>query len=192
MGRLFDAVASIISLRDFNRYEAQAAIELESLASRFAADGAYPFELADSADGLPIAIDVRPMIRAIAADVARGTGAGQIARRFHSTLVDVVAATCQRLCEATGIEAVALSGGVFMNALLTAETVARLSADGLRVYRHRLVPPNDGGICLGQLAIAAARLGQTGGDAKHSQTIPTRPSADRKRNSECASAYPVG
>ena len=184
-------MASIIALRDFNRYEAQAAIELESLASRVAADGAYPFELAGSADSPPIVIDTRPLIRAIAADVARGTGTGQIARRFHSTLVDVVAATCRRLCEATGIEAVALSGGVFMNALLTAETVARLSADGLRVYCHRLVPPNDGGICLGQLAIAAVRLRQTG-DIRHLATISTLPSADQKRKSECVSAYPVG
>ena len=73
-------------------------------------------------------------------------------------MVEVLAAVCERLLQATGLWAVVLSGGVFLNALLTAEVSARLGAAGFRVYRHRLVPPSDGGLSLGQLAVAAARL----------------------------------
>jgi hydrogenase maturation protein HypF len=71
-------------------------------------------------------------------------------------LVDLLATVCGRIRQTTGIEAVVLSGGVFLNALLTAELSARLGGEGFRVYRHRLVPPNDGGLSLGQLAVAAA------------------------------------
>jgi hydrogenase maturation protein HypF len=73
-------------------------------------------------------------------------------------MVEVIAAVCARLRAKTGLDVVALSGGVFMNAILTAEVSRRLHADGFRVLRHRLAPTNDGGLCLGQLAIAAASL----------------------------------
>jgi hydrogenase maturation protein HypF len=81
-----------------------------------------------------------------------------IARRFHSTLVEMIAAVCGQLRQASGLGAVVLSGGVFLNALLTSEVSARLGGEGFRVYRHRLVPPNDGGLSLGQLTIAAAQM----------------------------------
>jgi len=100
-------------------------------------------------------VDTRPLIRAVAEDATRGVGAALLARRFHSTLVALIADVCGRLRQATGIGAVVLSGGVFLNALLTREVSARLGADGFRVYRHRLVPPNDGCLSLGQLAVAA-------------------------------------
>jgi hydrogenase maturation protein HypF len=151
-GRLFDAVASLAGVRDRVSYEGQAAIELEWLATEIAPDGAYPFDLG----GDPLVIDTRPLIRAVVADVSRGVGAALVARRFHSTLVELIAEVCSRLRAATGIDAVTLSGGVFLNALLTQEVSRRLAADGFRVYRHRLVPPNDGGLSLGQLAVAAA------------------------------------
>jgi hydrogenase maturation protein HypF len=97
----------------------------------------------------------------VAEESTRPVGAALIARRFHSTLVDLIAQVCGRLRKVTGLEAVVLSGGVFLNTLLTAEVSARLLEDGFRVYRHRLVPPNDGGLSLGQLAIAAALLSES-------------------------------
>ncbi len=154
MGRLFDAVAAVAGVRRAVRYEGQAAIELEGLATGVAPDGVYPFELGD---GSPLVIDTRPLIAAVAAESRRGRPAPLIGRRFHSTLVEIVAQVCARLGAASGLATVALSGGVFLNALLTREVGARLERDGFRVYRHRRVPPSDGGLSLGQLAIAAAQ-----------------------------------
>jgi hydrogenase maturation protein HypF len=81
-----------------------------------------------------------------------------MARRFHSTLVEIVSDICSRVMKTTGIYNVVLSGGTFMNELLTVEVDDRLTRQGFRVYRHRLVPPNDGGLCLGQLVIAASQM----------------------------------
>jgi hydrogenase maturation protein HypF len=149
-GRLFDAVAALAGVRDRVAYEGQAAVELEALATGSASDGAYPFAVSDA----PFVIDTRPIIAAVAEEVDRGVEAACIARRFHSTLVDLIAAVCVRIREATGFSAVVLSGGVFLNALLTHEVTERLQSLEFRVYRHRLVPPNDGGLSLGQLAVA--------------------------------------
>src|SRR5262245_4389849 len=126
-------------------------MELEWLASPVKTDGGYPFEVRERI------VDTRPLIRSVLEDIQKGTGAGIVARRFHSSVVGGIAAVCGGVRRDTSIEAVVLSGGVFMNLLLTCETVERLTGDGFRVYRHRLVPPNDGGLSLGQLAIAAAR-----------------------------------
>jgi hydrogenase maturation protein HypF len=158
-GRLFDAVAALAGVRDRVSYEGQAAVELEWLATESVPDCTYPFELSlpDETEA-PLIVDTRPLIRAVAEEAASGVSATLIARRFHSTLVALIALVCDRLREATGIETVVLSGGVFLNALLTREVNTRLNRDGFRVYRHRLVPPNDGGLSLGQLAVAAARL----------------------------------
>jgi hydrogenase maturation protein HypF len=159
VGRLFDAVASLAGVRDRVSYEGQAAVELEALASETAPDTSYPFALEEAREGEPpadvIVVDTRPLILAVVRDASGGTGAARIARRFHSTLVEVIAAVCDRLRGETGLESVVLSGGVFLNALLTSEANARLAAAGFRVYRHSLVPPNDGGLSLGQLAVAA-------------------------------------
>jgi hydrogenase maturation protein HypF len=162
-GRLFDAVAALAGVRDRVSYEGQAAMELEWLATGMPADGTYPFELEETQEGDPpeavLVVDTRPLVRAVADDAGKGVAAARIGRRFHSTVVEIIAAVCDRLRQATGLGAVVLSGGVFMNALLTSEVSARLRADGFRVYRHRLVPPNDGGLSLGQLAVAAAQSG---------------------------------
>jgi hydrogenase maturation protein HypF len=157
-GRLFDAVAVLAGLSGRVSYEGQAAIELEWLATGVAVDRIYPFRI-DSAGGgeSPLVVDTRPLICSVAEESSRGEEPALIARRFHSTLTDLIAAVCGRLRQTTGIAAVVLSGGVFLNALLTSEVMARLAADGFRVYRHRLVPPGDGGLSLGQLAVAAAR-----------------------------------
>jgi hydrogenase maturation protein HypF len=159
VGRLFDAVAALAGVRIRTSYEGQAAMELEWLASGVAPDGLYPFDLLPRQEGHPpqstLLVDTRPLIRAVAQDVSAGTEAALIGRRFHSTMVALIAAVCDRLREETGLEAVVLSGGVFMNALLTCEVSERLSAGGFRVYRHQRVPPNDGGLSLGQVAVAA-------------------------------------
>jgi hydrogenase maturation protein HypF len=164
-GRLFDAVAALAGVRDRVRYEGQAAMELEWLASDVARDEAYPFELGESAASGEEApswiIDTRPLVHAVAEEAYNGTNAARIARRFHATMVEVIAAVCGRIRATAGLNAVVLSGGVFMNALLAAEAAARLRDQGIHVYQHRRVPPNDGGLSLGQLAIAAANVGHS-------------------------------
>jgi hydrogenase maturation protein HypF len=159
-GRLFDAVASLAGVRDRVSYEGQAAVELEWLASSTAPADAYPYliQQAESPAGVdpPLVVDTRPLIAAVAGEASRGAEAGLIARRFHCTLVEVIAVVCGKLREETGLGAVVLSGGVFLNALLTEEVSTRLGTEGFQVYRHTLVPPNDGGLSLGQLAVAAA------------------------------------
>ncbi len=165
-GRLFDAVASLVGVCDRVSYEGQAAVELEWLASASVAEGAYPFDIQqlspENATNAPLLLDTRPLIRAVVAEVQQGTEVARIARRFHTTVVKLITAVCLRLRQATGLETVVLSGGVFLNALLTQETVAGLEQEGFRVYRHRRVPPNDGGLSLGQLAVTAARTGERG------------------------------
>ncbi len=155
-GRLFDAVASIAGVRDYVTYEGQAAVELEWLASDVAPDAVYPFELKTPVESqLPAVIDTRPLIQAVAQDAEHQVDANRIARRFHSTLVAIVTDTCRHIADQTGLDAIVLSGGVFMNVLVTREVNQSLTGAGFRVYRHRLVPPNDGGLSLGQLAVAA-------------------------------------
>jgi hydrogenase maturation protein HypF len=153
VGRLFDAVAALCGVRDAVSYEGQAAMQLEALAAGVEPDVVYPFDFSAG-----MQIDVRPMIRAISADVDRQIHASRIARRFHSTLVEIISTVCEQLRNTRGIQTVALSGGVFMNALLSHETERKLSKAGFAVYRHEKVPPNDGGLCLGQLAIAAFQI----------------------------------
>jgi hydrogenase maturation protein HypF len=159
VGRLFDAVASLAGLRDRASYEGQAAMELEWRATGVDPDGVYPFEVNVPGGDAPLVVDTRPTIREVASDARRSVEASRIARRFHSTLAELIADVCGRLRTMTGLNAVVLSGGVFLNALLTREVCARLGAEGFRVYRHRLVPPGDGGLSLGQLAVAARSAG---------------------------------
>jgi hydrogenase maturation protein HypF len=160
MGRLFDGVAALAGVRDRASYEGQPAVELEWLAATSAVGGVYPFYLVESAaEYSSLIIDTRPLVEAVAGDVLRGTDAATIARRFHSTVVEIVARVCSQLRQQTGLNVVALSGGVFLNALLTVEVIEVLTRQDFRVYRHRRVPPGDGGLCLGQLAIAAASEG---------------------------------
>jgi hydrogenase maturation protein HypF len=154
VGRLFDAVASLVLHRDRVSFEGQAAIELEALASSVPPDGAYPV---GGRDAHPTILDPAPVIAAVLADVKAKVAPARIARRFHSTLVDAVVFVVTHLHDRHGLRDVVLTGGVFMNAILAEESAARLEALGLRVHRHRQVPPNDGGLSLGQLAVAAGR-----------------------------------
>lgn len=158
-GRLFDAVASLIGVRDRATYEGQAAIELEWLAVGRKADGIYPFEIETRAPTEDVEatylIDTRPLIREIRREVDRSTSPEKIAGRFHATMVEMIVVVCERLRDKSGLETVVLGGGVFLNALLSREVGKRLSEKGFRTYRPRLLPPNDGGLGLGQLAIAS-------------------------------------
>jgi hydrogenase maturation protein HypF len=115
----------------------------------------YPFAIHQ---GKPGTLDVLPMINAIVEDCYRGVPTALIARRFHSTVTDMLATLCVLTREQTGLNAVALSGGVFQNRLLLEQLVACLEACSFAVYINRRVPPNDGGLSLGQAAVAAAQL----------------------------------
>jgi hydrogenase maturation protein HypF len=165
MGRLFDAVASLLGVRHRISYEAQAAIELEILAGR-ATDAAAELARGTAAPRrggagltLPVradgVIDHRPMIRALAAEVVAGTPAAVLARAFHVAVAEAVAASAARAAPGRAVAAVGLTGGVFQNVLLTGLCRTRLEALSFEVLTHRLVPPNDGGLALGQAALAA-------------------------------------
>ncbi len=156
-GRLFDAVAALCGVRSVVTYDGQAALELEGLASASHASGGYAFALGD-ADPRLLEIDPRPAIVAIVRDLERGVDRADIARRFHLGLAEAVREVCVAVKARTGIATVALSGGVFCNDLLTRTLRRALSGAGFEVLMHRRVPPNDGGLSLGQLAVAAARL----------------------------------
>lgn len=160
-GRLFDAVAALVLQRGTVSFEGQAAMQLEWLAGNLASDTTYPWALDDADDEW--IIDTRRLVCAVAADVRDGADGAAIARRFHASIADIIASTCGKIREQTGVNAVTLSGGVFMNVRLTREASDRLSGMGFAVYRHHQVPPNDGGLGLGQLAIAATWLAQTRG-----------------------------
>jgi hydrogenase maturation protein HypF len=165
-GRLFDAVAALAGLRQYTRHEGQAAMELEFAAGGHPTASAYPLRL-DRAQapepapgsktgptGIPlpqtgmILIDWEPMIWGMLEDLRRRAPAGLVAARFHNTLVEALVAVARL----AGEERVALSGGCFQNQYLATEAVRRLAEEGFRPYWHQRVPPNDGGIALGQIA----------------------------------------
>ncbi|MHB0977323.1 MAG: carbamoyltransferase HypF [Candidatus Aquicultorales bacterium] len=153
-GRLFDAAAALAGVMDVVLYEGQAAIEFEMLATD--AEGSYPFQVEDR-DGVFIA-DTSSIIEAVVEDVVKGTPAPVISRRFHRSVADLILRVCGLIRASVGNNTVALSGGVFQNALLFGEVVERLRADRFDVIYHRLVPANDGGVSLGQAIVANARL----------------------------------
>jgi hydrogenase maturation protein HypF len=150
-GRLFDAVASMIGLRQVCRFEGQAAMELEFLTHNVECDVAYPFEVTNSGKGR--SVDWAPMVRAIVGDVHTEVSNRVIAAKFHNTLVEMMI----RVAKECGEEKIAISGGCFQNRYLTERAVQRLRAEGFRPYWHQRVPPNDGGIALGQVA-AVSRM----------------------------------
>ncbi len=154
-GRLFDAVAAIAGVRLCASYEGQGAMEMEALARRAAlpADDAYPF---DAGGGV---LDFRETIRSVARDRNRPE---LVAGRFHNTLARAIAQVCAQIAASTGIGRVCLSGGTFQNFHLAGISVELLREAGLEVYLHSRVPPNDGGLCLGQAVVANHLLQTTG------------------------------
>src|SRR6266487_1497901 len=156
LGRLFDAVAALLGLCSHIVYEGQTTIELEMLATTCTDPVvSYPYTIGG---GRPAQLDVVPLIKAIVNDIEQGTPREQIARRFHLSIADMLANACAEVRTQSGLQIVALSGGVFQNRLLLEELVALLKKMSFQVYINRRVPPNDGGISLGQAAIAAAQL----------------------------------
>ena len=174
MGRLFDAVASLLGLRHHITYEAQAAIQLEMAAAGSTDCEAYRFAL----DG-PI-IDQTPVVRAIVDDLRGEVPVGDIARRFHAAVRDVVVVVAART-PARGTT-VALSGGVFQNALLVTMCVDALRDAGFTPLTHHLVPPNDGGLALGQAFVAAHR---TGSCRTNTHRAPPAPREPARRTDMC-------
>ena len=147
-GRLFDAVASMLGLCDVATYEAQAAIRLEAAADQ-SVTSHYPFDLRAGV------LDFGQAIRAIVAD---RQSVSVVSARFHNTVVAGIVRACESVREQRGLKRVALSGGVFQNEWILTRTLAGLRAGGFEVFINTLVPPNDGGLALGQAAVAAERM----------------------------------
>jgi hydrogenase maturation protein HypF len=150
MGRLFDAVSALCGLRQTVNYEAQAAVELEACLDpdEF---GQYSFSVERDQ------FDAAPVVASIVADLLSGLTAGRISARFHNGLAALVVELCSLARSASGCEIVGLSGGVWQNMSLLSRTVPRLRKAGFEVLIHSKVPANDGGLALGQAAVAAAR-----------------------------------
>jgi len=158
MGRLFDAVASLAGVRHVVDYEAQAAIELEGLARpalERPGPGRYRFRIEEIGEG-PALANAGPVIDGVVTDVRAGVAQRDIAARFHDAVAELVVDLAGLARDASGLDVVALGGGVFANAWLLEAAQHRLTAQGFTVLRPRLLPPNDGGIALGQLLVASS------------------------------------
>jgi hydrogenase maturation protein HypF len=159
MGRLFDVVAALVGLRQQTRFEGQAAMELEFALNGTENDEAYSWLLTHGQ--LPgnrnsmLVLDWQPVIEGVLSDVRRGVLPGEISARFHNALVEAVVLVARHV----GEERVALSGGCFQNCYLTERTVKRLREEGFQPFWHERVPPNDGGIALGQIMAAMRTRG---------------------------------
>jgi hydrogenase maturation protein HypF len=151
MGRLFDAVAALTGLRDHSAYEGQAAMMLEGAAAE--TEACYEAILAGGC------LRAAPVLAGIVRDLDAGVPAGVVSGKFHNTVASWMVAAAVALRGAEGLETVLLSGGVFQNARLTARARARLAEEGFTVRTHALLPPNDGGIAVGQVVAAAAGAG---------------------------------
>jgi hydrogenase maturation protein HypF len=157
MGRLFDAISSLLSLRDEVHYEGQAAIELEMVADRGVKEK-YFFHI--HKDGKPMVIDSTETIRGIVHDLADGIPSSKISGKFHQTISCLIVETCEIIRSNEKLNRVVLSGGVFQNIFLFSLVTEGLKRSGFDVYTHHLVPTNDGGISLGQAVIGHMRLFQ--------------------------------
>jgi hydrogenase maturation protein HypF len=152
-GRLFDAVAALTGMPGTSQatYEGQAAVELELAACGPASSG-YPISL--RLEGELWVMETHEIIAAVVEDMLAGRPPGEISGRFHRTMAEVILLGCRQVREESGVNAVALSGGTFQNALLLEQAIPLLEQQGFTVYRHRRVPANDGGLCLGQAVLA--------------------------------------
>ncbi len=156
-GRLFDAVSSLLGVAQVSTFEGEAAMRLESLAAS-AGDVARREIVAVSMDGDPLVLDTVRLVATIAGERARGRATAELAAIFHESLAQAIVGACARLGAELGIGRVALSGGVFQNALLLARVEALLQERGLDAYANHEVPANDGGISLGQALVAASQV----------------------------------
>ncbi len=156
MGRLFDAVASLLGLRNSVNYEGQAAIELEMVADRSVTEG-YEFEIADGA-----IIKAGAVIQRAVDDLLNGRPVGEVSAKFHLAVGRLIVSVARNTRDQRRLNRVALSGGVFQNMFLLERASRMLAADGFEVFTHSRVPANDGGISLGQAAVANARVRSPG------------------------------
>jgi hydrogenase maturation protein HypF len=156
VGRLFDGVAALAGLRQKVSFEGQAAMELEFSLEGIETEEAYSFKMAgpDPSGDAPFILDWQPVMEGVLADLKRGQPPGLISAKFHNALVEAIIGVARRV----GERQVALTGGCFQNRYLTERAVRRLEQEGFRAYWHQRVPPNDGGIALGQI-LAARRSG---------------------------------
>jgi hydrogenase maturation protein HypF len=158
-GRLFDAAAALLDVRHIVSYDGQGAIELEALAE-LAEDvcqsGGYSYKIVPSNEK-PLQLDFSTMFSEILGDLDAHIEISAIAHRFHRTIASATTEMCLHISGSTGLDRIILSGGVFQNRLLSEMIYTALTSKGLTVFTHRLVPPNDGGIALGQAAIAGRR-----------------------------------
>ena len=150
VGRLFDGIASLIGIRDQVSYEGQAAMELEAVAAPDVED-CYGYGIRE---GDPLVVDWEPLVRQVIADVRRKESPSCISAKFHNTLAAIVVDVATRI----GEPRVLLSGGCFQNRYLMERTVRELTASGFCAYWHQRVPPNDGGIALGQIMATVGGL----------------------------------
>jgi hydrogenase maturation protein HypF len=158
VGRLFDAAASLLGIRHVSRFEGQAAMELEWLVRNDASSSPYTLSAATTREKL--ILDWEPMISSMRADLAEGVPLAGIARGFHDCLAQAIVTVARSV----GVERVVLTGGCFQNRYLTETAVRMLDEAGFRAYVHQRVPPNDGGIALGQAV--AARLAMRSSEAR--------------------------
>jgi len=152
-GRLFDAVSALVGVRKEIYYEGQAAIELEMAANGEA--GFYHFDLEDIENRTVILLE--PLFRGIVTDLENGVGVESISSKFHNTMAEMILKMCLKLRKGRGLDRVVLSGGVFQNILLLEKTYVLLDKNKFRVFTHRRIPTNDGGIALGQAVVANAQ-----------------------------------
>lgn len=157
MGRIFDAVASLLGIRDDIHYEGQAAVELENMADENCHDG-YCWD-AVTGDS-PMIVGIQPLIKAVVDDILRGTAAAKISALFHNSVADMTVSVCNRIRQKTSLYQVVLGGGVFQNRFLLDRLVTLLEENNFQVAVPRQIPVNDGGISLGQAVIANARCRQ--------------------------------
>jgi hydrogenase maturation protein HypF len=166
VGRLFDAVAALLGIRQRVHFEGQAAMELEYALDGVETNDSYPLQVIMEAEPDPVRhlrrrsgartliLDWEPMIREIIRDLAHGVTIAFLAAKFHNTLVESLVTVAGLV----GEPRVCLSGGCFQNRYLMERSIARLREEGLQVYWHQRVPPNDGGIALGQVVAAVRYL----------------------------------
>ncbi len=156
LGRVFDAVAAMVGLGNYNHFEAQLPMALEGIAARDVEEH-YDFELVSGGDE-PVQLDLRKMMKQIIRDIQENTSSGVISAKFHNCLVEGLLETAKRARQEKGLNTVALSGGVFCNRYLTNRLVKVLKKNDFEVLFNLSVPSNDGGISVGQAAIAACRI----------------------------------
>ncbi len=155
-GRLFDAAAALLGLRSEALYEGQPAVELEAIADESVTDAYYPFDVIREGDGW--IVDPAAALRALWCDYRAGRPISAVAAAFHNTVAAFTLAVCEKVRDARRLNKVVLSGGCFQNALLTRRLSDQLRERDFEVFTHRQIPPNDGGISLGQAVVAYALM----------------------------------